>query len=68
MKRALLVGLLLFGMIAQAKVSNDDDFLAKKKAIYTEVRELLDSGKITVEEAQFIWQSRVKQLKKEEAK
>ena len=68
MKRALLLGLLLFGMTAQAANGNEDEFLAKKKAIYTEVRELLDSGKITVKEAQFIWQNRVKQLKKQEAK
>ena len=68
MKRALLLGLLLFGMTAQAANGNEDEFLAKKKAIYTEVRELLDSGKITVKEAQFIWQNRVKQLKKQEGK
>ena len=68
MKRALLLGLLLFGMTAQAANGNEDEFLAKKKAIYTEVRELLNSGKITVKEAQFIWQNRVKQLKKQEGK
>lgn len=68
MKRALTLCLLLFGMIAQAANGNNEDFLAKKKAIYTEVRELLDSGKITVKEAQFIWQKKVKHLRKEEAK
>ena len=69
MKRALLVGLLLFGMIAQAgeKTSNEE-LRQQRKAIYTEIKTLLDSGKISLKEAQFLWQNRVKQLKKEEAK
>ena len=65
MKRALTLCLLLFGMIAQA---NDKVYELKKKAIYYEIQAQLAAEEITLEEAQALWQKKVKHLKKEEAK
>ena len=65
MKRALLIGLLLFGMNAQA---NERVYELKKKAIYFEIKAQLASEEITLEEAQRLWQIKIKHLKKEEAK
>ena len=65
MKRALTLCLLLFGMIAQA---NDKVYELKKKAIYYEIQAQLEAEEITLDEAQALWQKKVKHLKKEEAK
>ena len=65
MKRALILCLLLFGMIAQA---NDKVYELKKKAIYYEIQAQLEAEEITLDEAQALWQKKVKHLKKEEAK
>lgn len=69
MKRALILCLLLFGMIAQADPGLNDRVLElKKKAIYYEIQALLAAEEITLKEAQALWQKKVKHLKKEEAK
>jgi hypothetical protein len=40
----------------------------KKKAIFYEIQAQLAAEEITLEEAQRLWQKKVKHLKKEEAK
>jgi hypothetical protein len=71
MKRALLIGLLLFGMNAQAtsgKDGNDRLNTLKKKSIYYEIKVKIESGEITLEEAQKLWHKKIKHLRKEEGK
>mgnify|MGYP000238775874 CR=1 FL=1 len=72
MKRALILCLLLFGMIAQANptepVETKTTYHCHYKAEYYAIRADLEDGKITVKQAQKKWQKKVKQLKKEEAK
>ena len=69
MKRAILLGLLLFGMNAQAAKGSDSKVLElKKKAIYYEIRAQVEANEITLKEAQALWRKKIKQLMKEEAK
>ncbi len=69
MKRALLLGLLLFGMNAQAVSGKEDNKLVElKKAIYFEIQKQIEAGEITLQEAQILWKVKVKQLMKEEGK
>jgi hypothetical protein len=69
MKRALILGLLLFGMNAQAHIGKSDNKLElEKKAVYFEIKAQLAAGVITLEEAQRLWKIKVKHLRKEEAK
>ena len=69
MKRALILGLLLFGMNAQAHICKSDNKLElEKKAVYFEIKAQLAAGVITLEEAQRLWKIKVKHLRKEEAK
>ena len=65
--RLVLVGVLfiLGTMMAQA---NDKVYELKKKAIYYEIKAQLIAEQITLEEAQRLWQIKIKHLKKEEAK
>ena len=65
MKKAMIIGLLLFGMNTQA---NDKVYELKKKAIYSEIKAQLATEEITLEEAQRLWQIKIKHLRKEEAK
>ena len=65
MKKAMIIGLLLFGMIAQA---NYKVYELKKKAIYYQIKAQLEAEEITLDEPQVLWQKKVKHLKKEEAK
>jgi hypothetical protein len=68
MKRALILGLLLFGMNAQAHIGKSDNKLElQKKAVYFEIKAQLAAGVITLEEAQRLWKIKVKHLRKEEA-
>ena len=75
MKRAIIIGLLLFGMNVQAN-SNDPikDPKSKqleylKKAKYYELKAKLEMGLITLREAQEKWIKNLEKLrKKEEAK
>ena len=70
MKRALLLGLLLFGMNAQANINKNKEkqYEYLKKAKYFEIRAELEGGDITLEEAQLKWRKALDKLKKEEAK
>tara|TARA_B100001778_G_C18368602_1_gene529714 strand:- start:249 stop:455 length:207 start_codon:yes stop_codon:yes gene_type:complete len=68
MKRALILGLLLFGMSAQANDNKDKQYEYLKKAKYFEIRAELEGGNITLEEAQLKWRKALDKLKKEEAK
>lgn len=71
MKRAMIIGLFLFGMNVQAtsgKDSNDRLHTLEKKSIYNEIKLQIDSGEITLKEAQKLWHKKIKQLKKEEGK
>ena len=63
MKRALLLGLLLFGMNAQA---NEKVYELKKRAIYYEIQAQLAAEEITLKEAQLLWNKKIKHLKKKE--
>lgn len=72
MKRALIIGLLLFGMIAQANTkdpiteSKQKQIEYLKKAKYYELKAKLETGEITLEEAQEQWQKNLTKLKKKE--
>jgi len=69
MKRALILGLLLFGMNAQATTGINDKVLElKKKAIYYQIQAQVEANEITLKEAQALWRKKIKQLKKEEGK
>ena len=75
MKKAMILGLLLFGMMTQANSTNDpvDENKQKqyeylKKAKYFEIRARLTAGEITLEEAQKIWQKNLRKLRKKEGK
>lgn len=69
MKRAIVLGLLLFGMNVQAKSDEGERILElKKKAIYYEIKAQLLAEEITLKEAQLTWRKKVKQLNKEEGK
>lgn len=47
---------------------NTDLLELKKKAAYYEIKIKLESGQITLEQAQKMWLEKVKQINKEEAK
>ena len=74
MKKALLIGLLLFGMNTQAKATDPVEeakktsFHCHYKAEYYEIRSKYEDGKITLKQAQYKWQRAKEKLKKEEAK
>lgn len=72
MKRALFLGLLLFGMIAQAHptdpVENKTTYHCHYKAEYYAIRADLEDGKITLEQAQKKWEKAKQKLREEEAK
>lgn len=68
MKRALIIGLLLFGMNAQADPGYDNVLELKKKAVYYEIKAKLEAGEITLQEAQRLWKKQLTKLYKEEGK
>ena len=68
MKRALILGLLLFGMNAQAAPGNDKVIELKLKAAYYEIKAQLEAEEITLKEAQSLWKKKLNQLKKKEGK
>ena len=65
MKRALIIGLLLFGMNAQAD-PGDNILELRKKAAYYEIKVRLAADEITVKEAQRLWKQQLNKLYKEE--
>jgi hypothetical protein len=74
MKKAMILGLLLFGMMTQANSTDPVDekkqkqYEYLKKAKYFEIRARLTAGEITLEEAQKIWQKNLRKLRKKEGK
>ena len=69
MKRALILGLLLFGMNVQANPETDKVTELRKKAAYYEIKAELEAGEINIKQAQKLWvQVQIKLKKKEEAK
>lgn len=68
MKRALIIGLLLFGMNAQARPGTDNVLELKKKAVYYKIKAKLEAGEITLQEAQRLWKKQINKLYKEEGK
>ena len=77
MKKAfnlILIGMLLFGMIAAANTTDPvreakaKQYEYLKKAKYFEIRAELEAGKITLEEAQAKWQRAINKIRKEEGK
>jgi hypothetical protein len=62
MKRALLIGLLLFGMSAQAGPGYDNILELKKKAAYYEIKVRLAAEEITIKEAQHLWKKQLKKI------
>ena len=79
MKKALLIGLLLFGMNAQAKATDpvrktnpvkkttNTSLHCHYKAEYYAIRAKYEDGEITLKQAQARWQKAKKKIKKEEA-
>jgi len=73
MKRALLIGLLLFGMNSQANSIDPIEKTEKTsmhchhKAEYYAIRSELKDGKITIKQAQHKWQKFKEKMKKEES-
>lgn len=65
MKRALFIGLLLFGMNVQAD-PGDNILELRKKAAYYEIKARLAADEITVKEAQRLWKQQLNKLYKEE--
>lgn len=68
MKKVLLIGLLLFGMNAQADPGNENVLELKKKAAYYKIKAKLEAGEITLEEAQRLWIKQRTKIYKEEGK
>ena len=72
MKRAIILGLLLFGMNAQSNTTDPIKELKErqieylKKAKYYEILAKLEEGKITLEEAQKLWAEHKKNERKKE--
>ena len=66
MKRALLIGLLLFGMNAQAEPGTESITELKKKAAYYEIKAQFKAGEITLQEAQRLWKKQLRKIYKEE--
>jgi hypothetical protein len=52
-------------MIATASPGNEDVVELKKKAAYYEIKVKLETGEITVEKAQKLWQENLKKIKQE---
>ena len=65
MKNLMTLVLLLFGTMAMASEGNEDLLELKKKAAYYEIKVKLESGEITVKQAQKLWQDTVKKLREE---
>ena len=74
MKKAMILGLLLFGIMTQAATTDPVEEAKKKqyeylkKAKYFEIRAELAAGNITLEEAQARWQKAIDKIRKEEGK
>jgi len=72
MKKAIIIGLLLFGMNVQAdphdpiEEAKQKQIEYLKKAKYYELRAKLEAGEITIEEAQEQWQKNLRKLQKKE--
>lgn len=64
MKRALIIGLLLFGMNAQAD-PGPNVLELKKKAAYYEIKAQLAANEITVKQAQILWKKELTKLRRE---
>jgi len=71
MKRALILGLLLFGMNAQADPKSDPLTETKKKQLellkkakYYEIQAKLVAEQITLKEAQELWSKNLKRLER----
>ena len=73
MKKALLIGLLLFGMNTQAKTTDpveettNTSLHCHYKAEYYAIRAKYEDGEITLKQAQARWQKAKEKIKKEEA-
>jgi hypothetical protein len=65
MNKALLIGLLLFGMNTQAN-SETNLLELKKKAAYYEIKVKLEAGEVTLKEAQRLWKKQITKLYKQE--
>jgi len=69
LRLSLAALLLILGIVlSYAKDSNENKYELQKKLIYLEIHAELETGEITLEEAQLLWLKKIKQLKKEEAK
>ncbi len=73
MKRAIILGLLLFGMNAQADTTDpilntEKQLEYLKKAKYFEIRAQLEAGEITLKEAQDKWKKALEKIQKQQEK
>ena len=60
--------LLILGMITLHAKEDSKSLEIKKKAIYHEIKAQLALEEITLEQAQVLWQKKLRHLRKEEAK
>ena len=68
LRLSLAALLLILGcLVTYAKDSEENKYELQKKAIYFQIHTELVKGNISLEEAQLMWQQKIKQLKKEEA-
>ena len=69
MKKAMIIGLLLFGMNTQAKtidpIETTSTYHCHHKAEYYAIRALYEDGKISIKQAQSKWEKAKRKLKKE---
>ena len=69
MKKAMIIGLLLFGMNTQAKtidpIEKTSTYHCHHKAEYYAIRAQSEDGKITIKQAQKKWEKAKRKFKKE---
>lgn len=72
MRKAILIMLLLFGMNAVANTEPNPNAIKQlyylKKAKYFEIKAKLEANKITLKEAQELWNKAIAKIRKKEEK
>lgn len=68
LRLSLAALLLILGiLVTYAKEGKNNEYEQIKRAIYLQIHTELETGKISLEEAQLLWRKKIKHLKKEEA-
>ena len=69
LRLSLAALLLILGiLVTYAKEGKNNEYEQIKRTIYLQIHTELETGKISLEEAQLLWRKKIKHLKKEEAK